>query len=470
MTRDYYTYRIRINNRQRVQAEMRDLEDHLKGEPEGRLTYDDACQAQVQALHQAAQAGQIDGSQIKTLGEKLFGALFDERLRHDFFGLYEAARKEGALVRVELDVDERALPDLAALPWEFMRVPTDSGYGTLWLGTAPDVIFSRRRTHWIAPEPIQLEQDEPLRIALAVAAPDEQGLGVVKYQKVWKALQKLAEKMPDRIRLLDLINPATPAAIDDVLEQKPHIFQFIGHAQLAQDAQQRDKGRIALANEFSDEPLWFDGEQFSELFTRYRPGVVLLQSCESAATSAVQAFVGVASRVVEQNIPVVVAMQYRVSNSTAARFALEFYERLAQGDPVDKAAQEGRRRIALGPAGYGKRDFATPVLFMRVRDGHLFDMPEAKAGQGAVETPAVSAVPFDPHKPVSLPDLARDISAHFGDEDLRFLCLDVGADYENLPGAGKSAKARELVLYCNRRGLIPRLRKKCHELRSHVEW
>jgi len=32
---------------------------------------------------------------------------------------------------------------------------------------------------------------------------------------------------------------------------------------------------------------------------------------------------------------------------------------------VDKAVQEARRHIALGPAGFKSRDFATPVLFMR---------------------------------------------------------------------------------------------------------
>jgi tetratricopeptide (TPR) repeat protein len=75
---------------------------------------------------------------------------------------------------------------------------------------------------------------------------------------------------------------------------------------------------------------------------------------------------------VEQNIPVVVAMQYEVSNSTASRFARRFYQQLAAEDPADIAAQEGRYTIALGPTQDRKRDFATPVIFMRVQDGYLF--------------------------------------------------------------------------------------------------
>jgi formylglycine-generating enzyme required for sulfatase activity len=43
---------------------------------------------------------------------------------------------------------------------------------------------------------------------------------------------------------------------------------------------------------------------------------------------------------------------------------------------VDIAAQYGRRAIALSNLQYKKRDFATPVIFMRVADGHLFQYSE----------------------------------------------------------------------------------------------
>ena len=109
----------------------------------------------------------------------------------------------------------------------------------------------------------------------------------------------------------------------------------------------------------------------------------MLQACEGAMLSSSQAFVGLASRVVQQNIPVVVAMQYEVSNATASRFARRFYQQLAEDDPVDIAAQYGRRAIALGPTQYRKRDFATPVIFMRVPDGYLFNRPDSKSAAQA---------------------------------------------------------------------------------------
>ncbi|MGB0385588.1 MAG: CHAT domain-containing protein [Ardenticatenaceae bacterium] len=368
MSPGHYTYHIRIANRKSVQVEKRDPHNKVLGEPAGYFGYRGKCKKRIQTLHEAARSSTLDKRGARELGETLFTTVLDEQLRLHFFSLYEEAHREGRALRVELDIDERQLPDVAALPWEFMRVPFQEGVGTLWLATAPHLVFSRRRARWIAPQPIQLAPGERLRIALVVSAPD--GLGVVRYEKIWHALQTLASKEP-HFELLEIINPATTASIDAVLEEKPHLFHFIGHAKFECEAEQ-ESGQIALVDDIFNDALWIGAERFSELFTRHQPGVVLLQACEGGALSASHAFVGVASQVVQQNIPVVVAMQYEVSNVTAQRFALEFYKRLAQNKPVDKAAQEGRRRIALGPLGYSKRDFATPVLFMRVPDGHLF--------------------------------------------------------------------------------------------------
>jgi hypothetical protein len=178
------------------------------------------------------------------------------------------------------------------------------------------------------------------------------------------------------------------------LEQKPHIFHFIGHGQL-QNAEGEEVGQIALVKKVFNTALWVDAGFFAGLFKRHLPGVVLLQACESATLSTSQAFAGVASKIVEENIPVVVAMQYEVSNITASQFAYEFYERLAKGEPVDIAAQNGRYTIALDTQ-YRKRDFATPVVFMRVQDGYLFSRQDSAGKPEAGNTP--TQVPQDEGK------------------------------------------------------------------------
>jgi hypothetical protein len=66
--------------------------------------------------------------------------------------------------------------------------------------------------------------------------------------------------------------------------------------------------------------------------------------------------------------------------------------------------------------------------------------------------------------------LRQNLVDSFSDTELHDLCFDLGMDYEDLPGEGRAAKARELVAYCERRGLTPELIKKCSELRPHVSW
>jgi len=372
----YFIFRIEIADRDRIKVEIRDPANNKRSFYE-KFNYKDDHKTLIQKLHEEARGGALDSPDaVAKLGETLFAVLFDVHLGHEFFRYYELAERAKTLLRLELDVDEREFPEVAALPWEFMRVPHERRYGTVWLGTAPGMIFSRRRELWGTPEPIGLQVGNRLRIALAVAAP--QGLGAVRYEKTWQALTELASAQPDRIELLDLVNPATTRSIDQALEKDPHIFHFLGHGRL-RDETQREVGQIALVD-VTGRPHWVGARDFSELFNRHRRCVVLLQACEGAALSTSDAFVGMASQVVQQNIPVVVAMQYEISNATAQRFVIEFYRRLAANDPVDKAVQEGRRIIALEPPHYDKRDFATPVLFMRVEDGRLFDIRSDEAG------------------------------------------------------------------------------------------
>ncbi len=441
---DYYTYRIRLNTDNFVRVEKRSPAGAVLGEPSGQFRYDGDLKATIDSLTQKAYANKLkDDEPIKQLGEALFEALFDDVLRNDFVSLYNTAvHQERTLLRLELDINEAAMPDVAALPWEFMRLPLKANLGTLWLGSAPDVIFSRRRQQWFMPRPIQLSANEKLRIALAVAAPAD--LGTVEYEKVVAGLKKLVEIQPDKFELLPVVTNADADKIDQLLAQNPHIFHFIGHGQLV-DGQE---GQIALVDEFFGEADWVDADFFSDLLNTHRPGVVVLQACEGGMLSAAQAFVGVASRIVQQNIPVVVAMQYEVSNTTAVRFAVKFYQNLAEGYPVDWAAQNGRRAIALNTQ-YKSRDFATPVLFMRVADGQLFARPSSNS-QGSITavTPVAGGTIGGPQAPVPLAaeaaSLPKLIADQFDLQGIRTLCEAVGVDFEDLGSPSKTGKAQDL--------------------------
>jgi len=58
---------------------------------------------------------------------------------------------------------------------------------------------------------------------------------------------------------------------------------------------------------------------------------------------------------------------------------------------------------------------------------------------------------------VNLKQLRDALDDAYSDAELRDLCFELELDYEDLPGDGQAAKARELVLYCKRRGLLASL-------------
>ena len=376
MSNSYSIYRIHLKNHHHVEIEKYDERKKSLGRPSGKFCYQEK-QQEIQGLLEVASNSKLTAEETCQLGEALFDSLFDSKLGQDFINFYfQFVQEKEQKLRIELDIDEQEMPEFAALPWEFLCIPERFNQGTIWLGTDPNLVFSRRRALWNSAKTIQLKPGEKLRIALAISAPEDEG--PVEYAEVQEYLEKLTKEQSEEIELLPIINPATKVEIDKLLERKPHIFHFIGHGSF-EDGAEKKVGEIALGKKVGKKILakWVDEQLFAQLFVRHRPGIVVLQACEGGKQSASEAFKGVASKIVAQSIPVVVAMQYKVQNATANAFSAEFYRRLAKGEPVDIAAQNGRRDVAL-QTDYSGNDFATPVIFMSVEDGCLFQKEEVQ--------------------------------------------------------------------------------------------
>lgn len=101
--------------------------------------------------------------------------------------------QEKKLLRIELGIDEAKLPEIAALPWEFLHTPENPITGRPWLATAPYLIFSRRRARCNPPQPIQLATSERLRIAVVVSQPIDDELGELDYPGLWQKLEELKD-------------------------------------------------------------------------------------------------------------------------------------------------------------------------------------------------------------------------------------------------------------------------------------
>jgi len=66
--------------------------------------------------------------------------------------------------------------------------------------------------------------------------------------------------------------------------------------------------------------------------------------------------------------------------------------------------------------------------------------------------------------------LRQIVTQYFSAGELRTLCFDLGVDYDDLPGAGKTNKARELISYLQRRDRLPELVEMIRQLRPNAPW
>jgi hypothetical protein len=375
MPDNYYTYRICVPDERLVRVQMRDSQNQIPTEASGRFRRNkltDEIKALIETTRNAPLKEQLnDSEQTRLLGEALFDVLFDKELSQHFIDCYRrVVVQQQQRIRMELEIDEEFLPHIAALPWEFMCIPKGYHTGNIWLAADPKLVFLRRPKKLNAAPIIQLSNNQKLKIAFVVSKPSD--LGEVQSYSVQRALDELVNQLAEKIEILPVINPASPQKINNLLEKKPHIFHFIGHGRL-QKENNKEVGQIAFVDEDYSIADWRNAEFFSGLFNQYRPQVVILQACEGAKQSESEAFVSVASSLVNQNIPIVVAMQYEVSNNTATKFAYSFYEQIAKSQSVDIAVQESRYQLSLTKQEHRTRDFATPVIYMSVPDSNLFE-------------------------------------------------------------------------------------------------
>ena len=67
-------------------------------------------------------------------------------------------------------------------------------------------------------------------------------------------------------------------------------------------------------------------------------------------------------------------------------------------------------------------------------------------------------------------DLLSILSVRFSREELRTLCFELGVDFDDLGGEGKTAKARELILRMRRYSQLENLIQRIKETRPDIDW
>ena len=66
--------------------------------------------------------------------------------------------------------------------------------------------------------------------------------------------------------------------------------------------------------------------------------------------------------------------------------------------------------------------------------------------------------------------LRQVLQERFSETNLRDMCYDLGIDYDALPGENKADRARELIVFCEQRQMLPELLRLGRESRSDIQW
>ncbi len=154
-------------------------------------------------------------------------------------------------------------------------------------------------------------------------------------------------------------------------------------------------------------------------------------------------------------------MQFEITDRAAIVFAGEFYAALADGYPVDSAVAEARKAIF---ADANDIEWGTPVLFMRVPDGRIFDVtrraappevaeeepeqppPAAAEPTPVAEAPAADEVADEPEPAQPEPEAAEElpVAAASAPAPAPPQPRDVAAPTSAAPGAVRPQRSRPL--------------------------
>lgn len=318
----------------------------------------------------------VDTSAIdeaRRFGGGLFKALFREQIYALYRDTLSHARAQARGVRITLCLS--GVPELIDVPWEYLF--DDPDFLAVSAFTPVVRYLDLPRAH----RPLLVKP--PLRLLGVVSNPaDYEQLDIEREREnLERALAGLIEAHAVDLHWLE--RPTLGALLKTLQTQTFHAVHYIGHG-----SYDRDAGRGVLL--FEDDSGWsrpVNGDKLGMILHDFSSlGLVVLNACEGARTARTDPFAGVAGSLVQRDIPAVVAMQFEISDEAAIVFAGGFYQPLAAGLPVD--ASLSAARLAMLAERGDDIEWGTPVLFMRVPDGRIFDLGDPSGSDRAQLQPA----------------------------------------------------------------------------------
>jgi len=310
----------------------------------------------MRLLSEAPISGSRITEAIKEFGGHLLATVFKGQIHSLLSISRDRAERLGVKLRIRLNLT--AVPELADLPWEYLYDRDRNVFYALSENTP--IVRYLDMTGTIQPLTVRL----PLRVLVMISNPsDYPRLDVEQELKRLKeSLESLLSAGLVKLRQVK----ATYNELQEQLQKETfHIFHFIGHGGLDPRV-----GGYLIMEDVEGKGFTLNGEGLGEMLHDHNFRLVILNACEGARTSLTDPFAGTAQRIIQAEVPAVIAMQFNISDDSAIIFAKSFYEALATYRPIDVALASARKAIK----GNGNNiEWATPALYMRSDDGHIFE-------------------------------------------------------------------------------------------------
>ena len=304
-------------------------------------------------------------------GQALSAALFaTPATLAEFSAARAAADSSDTSLRLRLQIDA-GCPELHALRWETLRDPA---------GDRPMILGQRVRfSRYLASgdwRRVQLRPRAALRALVVVAAPSGLATYGLADLDAQAELARAREALSD-IPVAALAEPGTATlegivtALRDGLggHDSFDILYLVAHGAMVDDEPwlflEDSTGKLdrTLGTELA--------QRISELAAM--PRLVVLASCESAGDGGTTVdgapLAALGPRLARAGVPAVIAMQGKVSTTTAAAFTRSFFGQLQKDGQIDAAVAVARGTVRDEP------DAWMPVLFMRLRSGQIWYEP-----------------------------------------------------------------------------------------------
>ena len=345
--------------------------------------------APFDAARSDAARSDADASSLSliNLGQQLYSEMFQGTLRDSWVTAQGIAQNRREALRLRIGLKGSRLP---RLPWEVMYgndVPIERVQQTLSAAARPlaagtHVIFSRYQpTQRIMGErlPQPINSDQPLRILMVIAAPDDQER-LQLTQEAARLQQELYntnspsnpqrdEALPE-IQLTTLDQPGREELTQALEQGQYQVLHYSGHSDLSSAG-----GSLYLVNNRTGLTEILSGDDLAGLLVNNGIRLAVFNSCRGAyaATSdpVNERERNLAEALVSRGIPAVLAMAEQIPDSVALTLTWLFYRNLKQGYPIDLSLSRARQGLI---SAYGSHQlyWALPILYLHPDfDGYL---------------------------------------------------------------------------------------------------